>query len=210
MARVTARQAFERARSRREPRSKQVRRISNIGIISKINQRKIPLGGQGSISCSEPVNDAPASESQQIVRPNSIKRKPRVRANLKDNKKITDYFPVLLRGRENLKSPSPITRSPTRGSHNLADNELNRSSDIQSTRDNSLLAFVNSSFNDPYKGPSKIPLSQHPTSSSSFNVRNNPITSQRRSYESKIDDDIECVGMLLPIAQRDHPVVDLD
>lgn len=210
MARMTARQAAQRTRTRREPRGRSLRQISNVGVVSGINNLSLPV-----------VDYERNNELIPSVKPIIQRRVPKARQILTNNTKITDFFPVLTRGRDNVKSPQI---APRIGSQRSPSNYIGRNdiSDVPAatvclpevrTGESSITNFINSSDANSNYSASRIPLTTGPSVKRNLyesEVPKEPCDSFKLLNCSTYDEDIEVVTILPPISLRDHPVVDLN
>lgn len=222
MARITAREAFFKAKSKRlrtqtlKPRPP----ANSIRQLSRISENVLNVRPRSDSSSSQFETDSMSSTSTTVTR---SARKVSKKEIAKDNKKITDYYPVASRGRENL-AMSPISTI----SHLTTSMALNSTS------------------GRPKRSPKKMPAIQKQrkveivticdTDDEDDIVRSNRLITEKLKQSEKIcqldlkhsiklsdpegikqeltdctgDADIEIVEVLPPIPLRDHPIYDLD
>lgn len=251
MARITARQAQTRSRTRREntrSRAKNAReeiRQNYLRQVAELRDRirasqssgademKPPAGPQDDDNDNDSANNWPAKIRLQKV---SNTKKVSRRAN-HNNRKITDFFQIFSRSRENIpKSPPPlppIIRPQSQGrlgpriepliSRNSTDIEVIT---ISSDSDSSSQCDQDEEDEDDYSGDEDAyghdakqaespdsPPSTHPNPDT-LDCKPLIIPSDkffaRLNTSMAADDDLEIVDMLPPISLRDHPVVDLE
>lgn len=236
MGRITARLASTRARSRREnkreettrtlqeARTRYINQLSGLGIMRNPESRLLIQSNENSIS------ESTISDNRE-AKPKSLPRgKIQLRKAAEDNRKITDYYQLIHRGRENLvKSPLHIIRAPSASDRlsnssvftNYERPKLNmttrRSSRNSGSTDVEVITLTDSEDCEEnnncssnripevkYKLPpaERIECSSSLVSETSFKDLN--------IEGVKIDEDIEIVEMLPPIPLRDHPLVDLE
>lgn len=183
----------------------------------------MPLGRRN-LNLSTQKHDS-ANVDEQIIeeKPSTSKRTTRSRDNVNNNRKITEYFTVLSRGRDipkspqipriaNIRSPSiyPLRETP------VSTNRLPQINHNVHRPEANIIEFVNSSNLDMGAKPSKIPL--HENLKPDFEVFDRFVTEHNRLFDSvdcsdqnsTPDPDIEIVDILPPIQFRDHPIVDID
>lgn len=227
MARVTARTAYTRARSRREnSRAETTRQVAEAR--SRYVQQMADLA---SIS-------AKVANTENLPTAQKIKLSTKCEAMFKkaaaENRKITDYYHVLSKGRENVpKSPSQIARvrristphmmapivrrprpvsnvscsSPCNSDH-IDDVECITISDTEEDTLGSSIAHENSEINNNENDTSGTPRRRTPVKSE---ILNSPLAKiSPEEITAKIDDDIEITDILPPIPLRDHPVYEVE
>lgn len=225
MARITARQAYTRTRTKREQRkaesnrailearNRYIRQLSDVGLIVQNETNQMRSGPND--------NTSGPSKFDHTMQTASGKRKTRISKTNVNNRKITDYFPILTKGRENIqKSPIPITRGNrlrffqvrrqscsssdqveciTINSDCESDDDNNNNikdnsvAQAQATIENTICKIEPTNINQR-----KLSLSKLDTSFGELNIK------------VIVDDDVEIVDMLPPIPLRDHPVHELD
>lgn len=198
MARITARQALTRARSRRDKRREEtsramaeaktnyLRKLSNIGIM-------VPNQSNQENRANEQSND----NKPKIGRP---------RKNVENNLKITDFFPVHSRGRENLPKSPQVSKHMTR----IGEVDVVTISDSED--DNEISAHCNPQnlqkcdHNKSELSKSTLLKKEPPDVKAEFKQGG----SLEISTSLRLDQDVEIVTILPPIPLRDHPLYDLE
>lgn len=210
MARITARQAYTRARTKRDKR-----RLDLDRAMVEARNRYIK-------QLSDVVRLAEVENKGMVPATSRSKRSPALRRNQSlDNTKITDFFSKQTRG-ITTSSPKVISRPRSRSTNAIIDmngieiitidddddvDEVvnNRSSDI--TPNNEEQAQITTSDSNIDNLPSELPdikPFQQLTLSDLSNSFEEIMT------KLNVDEDIEIVEMLPPIPLRDHPVHDID
>lgn len=232
MARITARQAFTRSRARREnqrseqarvineARRKYIRQLTDLGLMATENRQ---------VTNSSLDDDDSSGSGSQKSEPSKFPRKLpihgrkiRLRRGAENNKKITDYFTVQSRGRENLpKSPQLIVRTST-NTTTTTPRQLSRTGTPSSTprysREGNIHSDVEivtlSDSDDDSNDNTVSSIACHlSVKSEQFDNSDNPslpITSPFKDLSVKVDEDIEIVDMLPPIPLREHPVFEIE
>lgn len=220
MARVTARQAFTRSRTKkfqeRDQKAKELK-LAKQKFIQQI------LGVVNARNNRQPSERKPVSQTSTSSSSTSSNNKHQVL-----NHKITDYYSVKAKGREN------VPQTPPRLGRNLKQQQ--RKKDSNSFHDSSidsepLIITIGDTDDEEEEEDLKTDneaennvqdrLSQDYKTSedSSYDERDENGSTSGSQLESpfvdpnfsiKVEEDLEIVGMLPPIALRDHPVIDLD
>jgi len=228
MARTTARQAFTRARSRREKgryEATKTRLAARTKYLQLMSDLKEIAETQSATNSSRSANALrPASQEIDNSLPQaSSKSRARSRKNVSQNTKITDYYTVLSRGRENMsKSPPHETRSqillrPSRGENPTDHRKAQGITSNRAVIDNPETITISDSEETDGGHVTNVftdrrmkfdPDPANPSDASPLVKLN--VSFKDLNVSVKVDEDIEIVDMLPPICLRDHPVVDLE
>lgn len=209
MARITARQAYTRAKLKRErrrhdldkamieARDRYIRQLSDIGILvqdENTDQRSRPTRTNNNIGSNN-------------------KRSPGLKRSLTQNTKITDFFAVLSRGRDNVPKFQACRRSSSSKlnvTSSLGQNAIEvitiDDSETETCDDNNNNSNQISKHCDliPQQIQSDVKPFQH------LNISNLGTSFEELNLKVKVDEDIEIVEMLPPIPLRNHPVFELE
>lgn len=203
MARVTARNAFAKTRAKRR----------NGGPTPGIRQRyviNLPLFNTDSNSQQSSISST--SRNQDSVQPGSSKK--RAQAIKTPNWKITDYFAVLSKGRENVpKSPQSLARAQR------ATNRLRQSlkSKCAPEVDALLITISDSEDDNPdhdkpliASDDRKIVEIKSDIKTETDPIKTEPCNIDFNEIPDDSNEDIEIITTLPPISLRDHPVLELE
>lgn len=220
MARVTARQAFTRARSKKfqelDRKAKELRQAKQrffqqiLGVVNTKNNKP---------SERKPVSQLPSSSSLSSTLVTSSNKH-----NQMLNHKITEYYSVKAKGRENVPQTPPRLGRNIRQHRNKSNNNTYNSSidgdpiviTIEDTDDEQDLDTDNEVENDIQDRLSQDYKTSEDTSDDERDecgsTSGRPLESpfMDPNFSIKLEEDLEIVDMLPPIALRDHPVIDLD
>ena len=203
MARITARQAFTRAKSRQDKRKSELARTLLQARDRYINQLVTAGISYRDENPFRNLSKRTLTHPEDSGRPLQMAKRKAATAN---NKKITDYFPVTTEGRENVFKNSHTKRQSTSSRLNISS-----SFDLNGTEIITIGDSGSESFDDNNNHSNHHQLPQHDVKPCQpLNVNNLNTSFQELNFSLQVDDDIEIVEMLPPIPLRDHPVFDLD
>lgn len=214
MARVTARQAQVRTRAKakkfqerderaqilNQAREKYLRQLSILGVALRVQNDKKPLINNNTSSAKKPPTT---------------------------NHKITDYYSVRSKGRENVPLTPPLVgrnqRQPRakitsciNGSTDgewplvitLGDTDDESDTEVEDDTSSRLHSETNEENDEDLRSNPSISETEPFAGNISHTSMLSPFIDP--NFSIKLDEDLEIVDMLPPIALRDHPVVDLE
>lgn len=210
MARVTARQAFTRAKVRRTlARASNSRNLNEstkgfANQVSRLGALKLTQQHISGPSIEDANNNLLGGLAAATVSKRSS-RKATKSSITAHNRKITDYYPVLLRGRENVpKSPQQVVSPRLRGPQPSFQEHIEvitiDSSDEESNQHSS------PSTSDTFRMKTE-PLDHKCQLPQALGLK---ISFDNLNIDSKLDEEIEIVDMLPPIPLRKHEIFDIE
>lgn len=215
MARVTALKAYSRAKLKQTAKTKAPStKLSSIKSTRKLSQLANNKNlnfttHQGETASYSPSLDVDSMSTTSNIEPTGSSRKKTKKEIAKDNRKITDYYSICSRGRENCPK-TPPTLKPL--SYRLISMESLNITDTYKTgetnkRKSRAETITICDTDDEDKVVIRNKLTTQKLMLPKYSLNNNV---KQEMDQEESDEDVEIVEMLPPIPLRNHPVHDLE